>query len=86
MHLHTIKLSEIDKTESILCHITKFTGSYGALFMEDMFESDHRKESLQMNRPILCRGLARWLEQRHILLQIEMWQIRKSHLSAGSNQ
>lgn len=36
--------------------------------MQDMIESDHRKESLQANRPILCRGLARWLEQRHIVI------------------
>lgn len=44
--------------------------------MQDMIESDHRKDSLQANRPILCRGLARWLEQRHIEFTIQMWQIR----------
>jgi len=34
--------------------------------MQNMIESDHRKDSLQANRPILRRGLARWLEKRHI--------------------
>ncbi|CAI8584903.1 unnamed protein product [Vicia faba] len=34
----------------------------------DMIESDHRKDYLQANRTILCRGLTRWLEQRHISL------------------
>lgn len=36
--------------------------------MQDMIESDHRKDSLQAYRPTLCRGFARWLEQRHIKL------------------
>uniref|UniRef100_A0A2P2NB54 Uncharacterized protein n=1 Tax=Rhizophora mucronata TaxID=61149 RepID=A0A2P2NB54_RHIMU len=41
-----------------------------------MIKSDHRKESLQVNRPILCRGACAVVgTKRHILLQIKMWQI-----------
>ena len=36
--------------------------------MYDMIRTDHRKDSLQANQPILCIGLTQWLEQRHIWL------------------
>lgn len=44
--------------------------------MYNMIGSDHRKDSLQVNQPILCMGLTQWLEQRHIWLLIPMWRIR----------
>ena len=42
--------------------------------MQDMMESDHRKDSLQANQPMPHIGLMRRLEQRHIWLGIPMWQ------------
>ena len=41
-----------------------------SLFTHNMIKSDHRKDSLQVNQPILCMGLTRWLEQRHIYLVV----------------
>lgn len=57
-------------------HLYLFYWILRSLFMHEWFGSDHRKDSLQANRPILCMGLTRWLEQRHIWLWILMWQIK----------
>lgn len=36
--------------------------------IHDIVGYDHRKDSLQVNQPIPCRGLTQRLEQRHIWL------------------
>lgn len=49
-----------------------------------MIESDHRKDSLQVNQPILCMGLTQWLEQRRICLLIPIRQIKAYICTAKS--
>lgn len=48
MHFHTIRLSEIDKKQNEDYTSSLFYWILRSLFMQDMIEFDHGKNSLQM--------------------------------------
>ena len=54
--------------------------------MQDMMESDHRKDSLQANQPILCRDLrGGWNKKTHFIVNSNVADKIKSYICTAQS-